>query len=779
MNTPSARAWRLALAVFVAVALVLAAPFVGVVRSWIRDAFPGQFSLIINGAVGLSLLAALGAGLARIREQRAARYGAIALALTAAGLYDALTGSPEPTIRAVERFHFIEYGIVTFLFYRVWRDRADVSALVTPAVAAFIVGIAEEAFQWFLPARVGELKDVWLNGVVIACGLVFSVGAAPMPEFRRAGTPDAIRRITGALALGTIALASFVHLVHLGIAISDPDTGTFVSRYTREELAALDQSRAATWKAAPPLVRPPRLSREDQFMTEGLQHVKARNDAWAAGQAFTAWRENLILERYFPSVLDTPSYVAKAGHRWDSAHRADADARVAGTASKPFESAAYPYPIYLWSPVWLWLVASAVAIALWLTEPLMRRTRGTRSSAGTMAVLLAVALLGTGHATVESAAQERETLATLIGFAKLAPHTFTPGPPSGRFRDNGVRGTAWPSQPVQGISAILPADDRPGWWLALSDNGFGVRWNSSDYLLCYYLLRPAWRTSAGGTGRVEVGPVVRLVDPLGAVPFRIVREDTADRALTGADFDPESFVRMRDGTLWVGDEFGPSLLHVDAAGRLLSPPVTVPGFVSPDGPGLPPPEAGEKTVATVRRSRGFEALALAPDGAHLLAMLEGPTTEDPPDEARILEFNPTARHFSGRLWRYRFSAPGHSATELVPYAPGRYLVIERDNLHGPAARFKQVFAIRLGEPEAVVEKTLVVDLLAIADPDGLGGAGPRFTFPFITTEAVWVEDARTIVLANDNNYPATGGRVAAERDGTEFIRLRLVHPLPR
>ena len=160
--------------------------------------------------------------------------------------------------------------------------------------------------------------------------------------------------------------------MHLGVAISDPEAGTFVSRYSQEELAALDRSRAATWKAAPPLVRPPRLSREDQFMTEGLQHVQARNTAWTAGQAFTAWRENLILERYYPSVLDTPSYVSRSGHRWVAAQRADAEARVAGTASRPFESAAYPYPVFPWSPFRLWLVALAAAVALWSTDPLLR-----------------------------------------------------------------------------------------------------------------------------------------------------------------------------------------------------------------------------------------------------------------------------------------------------------------------------------------------------------------------------------------------------------------------
>ena len=81
-------------------------------------------------------------------------------------------------------------------------------------------------------------------------------------------------------------------------------------------------------------------------MTEGLQHVQARNGAWARGDALTAWRENLILERLFGAVLDTPSYVARTGHRWSAAQRADAARRVAGRDADAFVSAAFPYPIY-------------------------------------------------------------------------------------------------------------------------------------------------------------------------------------------------------------------------------------------------------------------------------------------------------------------------------------------------------------------------------------------------------------------------------------------------
>ena len=100
-------------------------------------------------------------------------------------------------------------------------------------------------------------------------------------------------------------------------------------------------------------------------------------------------------------------------------------------------------------------------------------------------------------------------------------------------------------------------------------------------------------------------------------------------------------------------------------------------------------------------------------------------------------------------------------------------MIERDNAHGPAARFKKIFRVEVGAADTFVKKTLVVDLLAIDNPKRLGGFPTTFTFPFITPEAVWQTDAQTLVVVNDNNYPETGGRAPDVRDDTEFIRLRI------
>jgi VanZ family protein len=357
---------RLVLAVILSAALVAAAPFLGEARSQIRRAFPDQFSLIVNGAVGAALLVAVAIGLLRIRQWRWARYAAMAVALAVGAAYDMATGSPDPNVRAVERIHFVQFGIITLLFYRAWRDRLDFSALVMPLMAAFIAGVAEEAYQWFIPARVGELRDVWLNGVAIGCGLLFAAGLEPPAPFTAGWKPGSRRRTARLFALAVVALAAFVHTVHLGREIRDPEIGVFDTRFTVEELAEAASDRAARWRTDPPLVRPPRLSREDQYTTEGLQHVQARNAAWTAGDYKAAWRENLILEKYFQPVLETPSYVDKAGHRWHPDQRADAEARAKATAGQPYVSAAYPYPLYYWPPWTVWLIALVAAGALLL-----------------------------------------------------------------------------------------------------------------------------------------------------------------------------------------------------------------------------------------------------------------------------------------------------------------------------------------------------------------------------------------------------------------------------
>lgn len=161
----------------------------------------------------------------------------------------------------------------------------------------------------------------------------------------------------------------------------------------------------------------------------------------------------------------------------------------------------------------------------------------------------------------------------LKGFALLPADTFAGGPPSGSRATD--LGGPFPGQPVQGFSGVQFAD-RDSFWF-LSDNGFGSKTNSPDFLLRLYRLTPNFK-GEGGNGTVNVKDFISFSDPDKKVPFSIVNEGTPERLLTGSDFDVESFVVAKDGTFWVGDEFGPYLLHFDRTGKLLEAPIVTPDF---------------------------------------------------------------------------------------------------------------------------------------------------------------------------------------------------------
>ena len=171
--------------------------------------------------------------------------------------------------------------------------------------------------------------------------------------------------------------------------------------------------------------------------------------------------------------------------------------------------------------------------------------------------------------------------AKLIGFASLPADTYATGPASGSSLLNPTNGRSTPftGQPVQGFSGVQfsrSAEDSS--FLFLSDNGYGAIGNSADYLLRIHELDPYFAGLENGNGSVKLDRFIQLSDPNSKVPFDIVRKGTPERWLTGADFDVESLVVAPNGDLWIGEEFGPYLLHFDSQGRLLEAPFATPNF---------------------------------------------------------------------------------------------------------------------------------------------------------------------------------------------------------
>ena len=175
--------------------------------------------------------------------------------------------------------------------------------------------------------------------------------------------------------------------------------------------------------------------------------------------------------------------------------------------------------------------------------------------------------------------------ATLVARAILPAATFAEGPPAGaHLGQDVINGQSVPfaSQPVQGFSGLVALDDQGGagdGFLALSDNGFGSLENSADYHLRVYHIQP----DLGAPSSTIDGVIGYwdLRDPNNLIPFTITNEFTAERILTGADFDVESIQIAPDGTWWLGDEFGPFLLHFSADGVLLDAPIALPDAGNP------------------------------------------------------------------------------------------------------------------------------------------------------------------------------------------------------
>jgi hypothetical protein len=369
---------------------------------------------------------------------------------------------------------------------------------------------------------------------------------------------------------------------------------------------------------------------------------------------------------------------------------------------------------------------------------------------------------------------------SLEGRAVLPANTLAPGPVSGTFLSPGVVNgitIPFPSQPVEGFSAIV-AGRAPGELLAMPDNGYGAKASSRDFIIRAYYIRPDFKTAASGSGSVVVGDFIQFSDPDSLAGFPIVNDGTPERLLTGGDIDPESLRRDRNGDLWVGDEFGPWLLHFDAQGKLLEAPFQLDGVRSPNNPFL----AGQP--ATHPNSRGYEGIAISSDGTFLYAALEGAIIADADQSRRyIYEFSTRAKGYTGRNWQFKTENAKNMIADMWALDENRLVVIERDGGSGVTAVFRNVYLIDLRSvgDDGFLEKSLVVDLTKIADPDlvslpalhdGDLGLGNPFWVMCESVEAIYAIDGERLLIGCDNNLPNTG-RNPGRADDNELIVVRV------
>ncbi|MFF8481850.1 esterase-like activity of phytase family protein [Streptomyces antibioticus] len=250
--------------------------------------------------------------------------------------------------------------------------------------------------------------------------------------------------------------------------------------------------------------------------------------------------------------------------------------------------------------------------------------------------------------------------------------------------------------------------------------------------------------------------------------------------------DTEGIVRAADGTFWLADEYGPSLVHVSARGRVLTR--YVPEGLKLTGTDYPVVEALPSVLLHRKINRGFEGLALLPGGDLVLAVqspLSLPDTDAGESSltARLLRFSPRKKAVTAE-YAYRFDPvnvvdPSEDdpselkISSVVAVGGDRLLVEERTD---KAARLQ---VVRLGLSANILgsrwdDETTSPSLEQLADPSAAGvpvlakrlvvDLGKVAGVPG-KIEGVARVDHDTLALINDNDFGMTDGPDAFDTRG--------------
>lgn len=264
----------------------------------------------------------------------------------------------------------------------------------------------------------------------------------------------------------------------------------------------------------------------------------------------------------------------------------------------------------------------------------------------------------------------------------------------------------------------------------------------------------------------------------------------------GLAFDPEGIVvHPLTGHLLISDEYGPSLLEINRAGQLVRR-YELPANILPRNAttGIVNHTNDAGNTAGKRTNRGFEGLAISPDGRTVFAMLQSAMLDESGSNGvvnRIVTFDTrTARPLAQYAYRMEGSSQGRGISALVALNDHEFLVLERNNRGlgvdaNLASPNKKVFRIDLDGATDVTNINLAtapagswtpvtkvatpwLDLAAattLAHPSlaALGGVSPEKWEGL--TVGPRLDDGSYLMLAGtDNDYSATQNASSVQFD---------------
>jgi len=228
----------------------------------------------------------------------------------------------------------------------------------------------------------------------------------------------------------------------------------------------------------------------------------------------------------------------------------------------------------------------------------------------------------------------------------------------------------------------------------------------------------------------------------------------------GLSLDPEGFAVAPNGNFYVSDEYGPAVNEFSRNGSFIRS-FTTPANIIPKAGSNPNYVDGRPTITTGRQdNRGFEGLALSPDGKKLFAMLQDPlVNEGSPDgrrsqNLRIVEFD-TATGQSVAQYIYQLESLS-DINARVPSQP-----FTDPNSQGRNIGISAITAINDHE-------FLVLERdnrgLGVDDPTGSNLVASKRVYKIDLTGAT---DVSTVNLTGTNNLPV--GVIPVQKSATPFL----------
>jgi hypothetical protein len=229
------------------------------------------------------------------------------------------------------------------------------------------------------------------------------------------------------------------------------------------------------------------------------------------------------------------------------------------------------------------------------------------------------------------------------------------------------------------------------------------------------------------------------------------------KSVLGNSFDPEGFViNPRNGHFLISDEYGPSLYEFDRHGKQLrafTTPANLIGRSASVTPNVPNFADDTGNNAGKRTNRGFEGLAISPDGGFAYAMLQSAMLDEGGGNGvcnRIVKFDSeTGEAVAQYAYQMEGASQGRGISALVAINDEEFLVLERNNRGvGVGADFsppnKKVYRIHLDGAQDVSD----VKFAAAACP---AGKVAKVAMPFLDLAA--------------NTLPALGDKVPEKWEG--------------